>query len=166
MCLAVLMVQLDTTVVNLALRPIQISLHTGVTTLQWVVDAYNLVYATFILTGAILGDRFGRKRLFLAGVALFGLGSVLSAVAPGATVLVLSRVVTGLGAAIALPISLSIVSATYSDEKERNHENQSDRQNLQNDPGPRDDDDRAHHCSPRVLSFVVCRRFEIRHSQQ
>ncbi len=121
MCLAVLMVQLDTTVVNLALRPIQISLHTGVTTLQWVVDAYNLVYATFILTGAILGDRFGRKRLFLAGVALFGLGSVLSAVAPGATVLVLSRVVTGLGAAIALPISLSIVSATYSDEKERNH---------------------------------------------
>ena len=106
---------------NLALRPIQTSLHTGVTTLQWVVDAYNLVYATFILTGAILGDRFGRKRLFLVGVALFGVGSILSAVAASATVLVLSRIVTGLGAAIALPISLAIVSATYSDEKERNH---------------------------------------------
>jgi EmrB/QacA subfamily drug resistance transporter len=121
MCLAVLMVQLDTTVVNLALRPIQINLHTGVTTLQWVVDAYNLVYATFILTGAILGDRFGRKRLFLIGVVLFGLGSVLSAVAGSAAILVLSRIITGLGAAIALPISLSIVSATYPDEKERNH---------------------------------------------
>jgi MFS transporter, DHA2 family, methylenomycin A resistance protein len=120
MCLAVLMVQLDTTVVNLALKPMQTNLHVGVSTLQWVVDAYNVVYATFILTGAILGDRFGRKKLFLFGVALFGLGSVVSAVSPGAGVLVLSRVVTGFGAAIALPISLSIVSATYADEKARN----------------------------------------------
>jgi EmrB/QacA subfamily drug resistance transporter len=120
MCLAVLMVQLDTTVVNLALRPIQTSLHTGVATLQWVIDAYNLVYATFILTGAILGDRFGRKRLFLIGATLFGAGSTASAFAPDAAVLILSRVVTGFGAAIALPISLAIVTATYTEEKERN----------------------------------------------
>jgi len=120
MCLAVLMVQLDTTVVNLALRPIQASLNTNIATLQWVIDGYNLVYATFILTGAVLGDRFGRKRLFLIGAALFAAGTALSAVAPSALILVLSRVVTGFGAAIALPISLSVVTATYPQESQRN----------------------------------------------
>lgn len=120
MCLAVLMVQLDTTVVNLALRPIQRGLHTDVATLQWVVDAYNLVYATLILTGSILGDRFGRKRFFLAGVALFAVGTALSAIAPNALILVLSRLVTGAGAAAMLPISLAILTATYAEERERN----------------------------------------------
>jgi MFS transporter, DHA2 family, methylenomycin A resistance protein len=119
MCLAVVMVQLDTTVVNLALRPIQRGLHTDVATLQWVIDAYNLVYATLILTGSILGDRFGRKRLFLIGAAFFAVGTAVSAVAPNALILILSRLVTGVGAAVALPISLSIVTATYTDEDVR-----------------------------------------------
>jgi DHA2 family methylenomycin A resistance protein-like MFS transporter len=119
MCMAVLMVQLDTTVVNLALRPIQRDLHTDVATLQWVVDAYNVVYGTLILTGAILGDRFGRKRLFIIGALVFGLGSAVSAIAGSALPLVLSRVITGVGAAIALPVSLAIVTATFT-EKERN----------------------------------------------
>ncbi len=81
--------------------------------LQWVVDAYNLVYAAFILTGGALGDRYGRKRIFLLGTAVLGVGSLVCAVAPSGLVLVAGRAVSGLGAALQLSTSLAIVRATF-----------------------------------------------------
>ncbi|MDE2608336.1 MAG: MFS transporter, partial [Burkholderiales bacterium] len=77
MCLGVLMAQIDTSVVNLAARQIGQDLHASLSQLQWVIDAYNLAYATLLLSGGALGDLFGRRRLFLAGVTLFALGSAM-----------------------------------------------------------------------------------------
>src|SRR3979490_232065 len=99
-CLAVLTVQLDTTVVNLGLHAIQIGLRANVALLQWVVDPYNLVYASLILAGATLGDRFGRRRCFALGLGIFTVGSLAYAVAPTATLLVAARAATGVGAAL------------------------------------------------------------------
>jgi MFS family permease len=99
-CLGVLLVQLDTMIVNLALRPIQAALGADVETLQWVVDAYTIVYASSILTGGICGDLYGRKRVYGLGLALFSLGSLLCGLAPNAAALVASRAFTGVGAAL------------------------------------------------------------------
>ena len=88
MCIATFMAILDTTVVNLGLHAIQGDLHVSLTVLQWVLDIYNLVYAGFILTGGVLGDLFGRRRVFSIGIALFTLGSLICALAPNATLLI------------------------------------------------------------------------------
>lgn len=118
-CLTVLIVQLDTTVVNLALHAIQASLQASVAILQWVIDAYNVVYASLILTGGTLGDLFGRRRWWATGVATFGVGSVICAAAPSAPLLVVGRVVAGVGAALALPGSLAVLSVAYPDAHQR-----------------------------------------------
>ena len=118
MCLATFVAILDTTVVNLALHAIQDSLHAGVSTLQWVLDAYNLTYASFILTGGVLGDLLGRRRIFRAGMALFLVGSAVAA-APGPGVLVAGRATAGLGAALQLPGALSILAVSFRDNRER-----------------------------------------------
>jgi MFS transporter, DHA2 family, methylenomycin A resistance protein len=112
-CLTVLLVQLDTTVVNVALHAIQASLGASVAILQWLVDAYNVVYASLILTGGTLGDLFGRRRWWAIGVATFCAGSLACAFAPSAPVLVAGRAVAGLGAALALPGSLAVLSVAY-----------------------------------------------------
>lgn len=119
MCIATFVAILDTTVVNLGLHAIQTNLHVSVTVLQWVLDVYNLVYAGFILTGGVLGDIFGRRRIFVIGLALFTLGSVVCGVAPNPTVLILGRGISGLGAALQLPGALSILTVTFRDARER-----------------------------------------------
>ena len=112
-------VQLDVTIVNTALNAIGISLGGGVTELQWVVSAYTIAFAAFILTAGALGDRIGAKRVFMAGFALFTAASVGCALAPNATVLILARCVQGLAAAILVPNSLALLSHAYTEEKAR-----------------------------------------------
>ena len=99
MSLGVLIAQIDTSVVNLAVKEIGTSLDAGVTALQWVVDAYNLVYASLLLTAGTLADLYGRRRIFALGIALFTLGSLVCGLAPDAVVLVTGRAIAGLGAA-------------------------------------------------------------------
>src|SRR5437588_3229327 len=119
MCLGLFMPQLDTNVVNLALPSIQRSLHVDVGALQWIIDSYNLMFASLLVTGGTLGDLFGRRRLFLIGVVLFALASLLCGLAPTFPLLVIGRILQGLGAALELPSTLSILSVTYPDLKER-----------------------------------------------
>lgn len=119
--LGVLIAQLDTSVVNLALQPIGVDLQAGVSTLQWVVDAYNLVYASLLLSSGTLGDLYGRRRVFGLGVASFTLGSLICGLAPDEAVLIAGRAVTGLGAALMVPTSLAILVVAYPDAKTRAH---------------------------------------------
>jgi len=121
MSLATFMAILDTTVVNLGLHTIQKDLHVSITVLQWVLDVYNLVYAGFILTGGVLGDLFGRRRIFVLGITLFTVGCLMCAAAPNATVLLCGRGVSGLGAALQLPGALSILTVTFREPRERAH---------------------------------------------
>jgi DHA2 family methylenomycin A resistance protein-like MFS transporter len=119
MCLATFMAILDTSLVNLGLKSIQQDLGADTATLQWVIDLYNLSYAVFILTGGTLGDLYGRRRIFVLGVAIFALGTLVCAIAPSGAVLVLGRGVAGLGAALELPVALAILNVTYPDARER-----------------------------------------------
>ena len=119
LCVAVLVAQIDTSVVNLAARPIGEHFNAGVSALQWVVDSYNLVYASLLLTGGLLADLFGRRRVFMAGAALFSVASLISAVAPALWVLLAGRALAGLGAALLLPASLAIVRIAWPEPVER-----------------------------------------------
>jgi DHA2 family methylenomycin A resistance protein-like MFS transporter len=110
---------LDTPVVNLALHAIRGDLRVSVSVLQWVLDIYNLFYASFILTGGVLGDLFGRRRIFIAGISLFTAGSLVCGLAPNAAVLIFGRAIAGLGAALQLPGALSILTVTFLDPRER-----------------------------------------------
>jgi DHA2 family methylenomycin A resistance protein-like MFS transporter len=112
-------VQLDVTIVNTALHSIGTSLGGGVSELQWVVSAYTIAFAAFILTAGALGDRIGAKRIFMAGFALFTAASAACALASSATILIAARCVQGLAAAILVPNSLALLSHTYNDEKAR-----------------------------------------------
>jgi len=104
---------LDSTVVNVALPHIGEDLDTGVGGLQWVLNGYLLAVSSLILLGGSLGDRFGRKRTFQIGIAVFALGSLLCAVAPNAPLLVAARVVQGVGGALLTPGSLAILEASF-----------------------------------------------------
>jgi MFS transporter, DHA2 family, methylenomycin A resistance protein len=119
MSLGVLIAQIDTSVVNLAVKQIGTGLDAGVTSLQWVVDAYNLVYASLLLTAGTLADLFGRRRIFALGIALFTVGSLICGLAPNASVLIVGRAVAGLGAAFEVPTSLAILTVAYPDTRER-----------------------------------------------
>jgi DHA2 family methylenomycin A resistance protein-like MFS transporter len=112
-------VQLDVTIVNTALDAIGTSLGGGVSELQWVVNAYTIAFAAFILTAGALGDRIGAKRVFMAGFAIFTAASVGCALAPTAVLLIAARAVQGLGAAILVPNSLALLSHAYPDERQR-----------------------------------------------
>jgi len=120
MCMAVLLAQVDTSVVNLAVRSIGATLNASVAGLQWVLDAYNLAYALLLLTGGLLSDLYGRRRLFLLGSAIFTGGSVICAGAPDIAVLISGRAIAGAGAALLLPASLSIIRVEWSEERARN----------------------------------------------
>lgn len=120
MCLAVLLAQVDTSVVNLAVRSIGHDLHASVAGLQWVLDGYNVAYALMLLTGGLLADLYGRRRLFLLGTATFTGGSVLCAAAPDLGVLIGGRAIAGVGAALLLPASLSIIRVEWVEEAARN----------------------------------------------
>src|ERR1700744_3354685 len=112
-------VQLDVTIVNTALNSIGASLGGAVAGLQWVVSAYTIAFAAFILTAGALGDRIGAKRVFMAGFALFTAGSVAFARSPQAMILIAARGVQGFGAAILVPNSLALLSHAYPDDKAR-----------------------------------------------
>ena len=118
-CLAQFMVVLDATIVNVALPTIQKDLDMKDTELQWIVNAYTLMFGGFLLLGGRAGDLIGRKRVFLAGVVLFTAASLLCALAQGATWLILTRGLQGLGAALVSPAALSIVTATFKEGAER-----------------------------------------------
>ena len=108
--LALFMTSLDNLVVTTALPVIKQSLDASLSQLEWTVNAYTLTFAVLLLTGAALGDRFGRKRMFTIGVALFTTASAFAALAPSGDMLVLARAIQGVGAAIVLPLTLTILS--------------------------------------------------------
>ncbi|WP_246128037.1 MFS transporter [Amycolatopsis rhizosphaerae] len=118
-CLGQFMVLLDSTIVGAALPDMQQRLHTRLDGLQWIVDAYVLLVAMLLLSGGVFADRFGRKRVFLTGVAVFTAASVLCAVAPSLGWLIAGRVVQGIGAAALSPGSLALLAAAYPVPQER-----------------------------------------------
>jgi EmrB/QacA subfamily drug resistance transporter len=118
-CFGLFMVMLDNTVVNLALPTISDQLHAGLNELQWIVDGFTLPLAALMLTGGTLGDLYGRKRTFLAGVAVFTLASLLCALSPSIHVLIGARALQGIGAAIMMPATLAILTNTFTDPRER-----------------------------------------------
>ena len=114
-CIAQLMVVLDATIVNVALPSIQRSLHITNGNLQWIVNAYTLTFGGFLLLGGRAADLFGRRNLFFAGVGLFSFASLLNGLASSAGMLIASRALQGLGAALVAPACLAIVNTTFSD---------------------------------------------------
>ncbi|BBB00145.1 putative transmembrane efflux protein [Actinacidiphila reveromycinica] len=113
------MALLDMSVVNVALPAIQSHLHASATGIQWVVDSYVLCLSAFMLTGGALGDRFGRKKVFLTGIALFTLSSALCSIAPDIGVLVTGRMLQGVGAAAVTPGALSLLAQGFPDPARR-----------------------------------------------
>lgn len=118
-CLAQFMVVLDISVVNVALPSIRASLGFSVVGLQWVVNAYTLTFAGFLLLGGRAADLYGRRRLFLVGTALFTLASLVGGLSHGQLMLTGARVVQGLGAAILAPVSLTLITTTFTDGRAR-----------------------------------------------
>ncbi|TML71025.1 MAG: DHA2 family efflux MFS transporter permease subunit [Actinobacteria bacterium] len=115
--IALFMVTLDNLVVTTAIPVIRKDLHASLSSLEWTVNAYTLTFAVLLLTGAALGDRFGRRRVFSAGISIFTLGSVAAALAPNVEILNVARAFQGLGGAIVMPLTLTILSAAVPAEK-------------------------------------------------
>jgi EmrB/QacA subfamily drug resistance transporter len=113
MCFALFMIMLDNTVVNVALPSIQRDLHATLSALEWTVNAYTLTFAVLLVTGGRLGDIFGRRRMFLFGVVVFGISSAAIGLAPSDTALVAFRAVQGVGAAFMMPATLSIITQAF-----------------------------------------------------
>jgi EmrB/QacA subfamily drug resistance transporter len=113
MCFGLFMIMLDNTIVNVALPSIQRELHASPETLAWTVNAYVVPFAALILLGGKLGDRFGRRRMFVAGLAIFTASSAACALSSSIGALVAARAVQGVGAALMNPLSLSILVATF-----------------------------------------------------
>ena len=112
-------VYLDSTILNIALPTLQKDLHASLSGLQWVADAYLLVVAALLMLAGAAADRFGRRRLFLVGLAGFGLGSLLCSLAPNTGSLIGLRMLQGIGGSMLTPVSLSIVRNTFHDPRER-----------------------------------------------
>lgn len=110
---------MSTTVVSVALPEIGQAVGANATDLEWIVDAYVLVYATLLVAGGALGDRYGRKGLFLLGIGLFAGGSLLTGLASTVPVLLIGRIVQGIGPALLVPGSLTIIRATFEDDRRR-----------------------------------------------
>src|SRR5688500_10877828 len=108
-----LLIVLDATIVNVALTAIQTALGVATADLQWVITAYVLAFGGFLLLGGRLGDRFGRRRMFIGGATAFGLGSLLCAVAWSAEVLLAGRALQGLAAAVLAPASMSLLMTVF-----------------------------------------------------
>jgi EmrB/QacA subfamily drug resistance transporter len=115
--LALFMVSLDNLVVTTAIPVIRVDLGASLDQLEWTVNAYTLTFAVLLLTGAALGDRFGRRRMFALGLAVFTLGSMAAAVAPTIEALNLARAVQGVGGAIVMPLTLTLLSSAVQPEK-------------------------------------------------
>jgi EmrB/QacA subfamily drug resistance transporter len=118
-CLSLFLVSMDVTIVNVALPAIRRDLHATVGGLQWSIDGYTVVVASFLMLAGSTGDRLGRKRTFQAGLTLFGLGSLLSSLAPTTAALVGFRALQALGGAMMNPVAMSIIVNTFTDVRER-----------------------------------------------
>src|SRR5271165_2719519 len=114
---ALFMVVLDNLVVSVALPTIHRDLGASIQALEWTVNAYVLAYAVLLLTGAALGDRFGRKRMFIAGMSLFTAASAAAALAPSTGLLVAARAVQGTGAAMVTPLTLTLLAEAFPAER-------------------------------------------------
>src|SRR5512142_1448686 len=110
-------VNLDNTVLNIALPTLARELKADTSELQWMVDAYVLLFAGLLLVAGALGDRFGRRRVLLAGLVIFGAGSLASAFAPSANALILLRAGMGIGGALIVPSTLAVTSSIFSQEE-------------------------------------------------
>ena len=119
LCLSLVMVVMAVSGLNVALPTLQRELDASATMLQWIVDAYALVFAGLLLTAGALGDRFGRKGALLVGLAVFATGSVISGFAGSATVVIVGRAVQGAGAAFVMPATLSLITAIFPPEERR-----------------------------------------------
>src|SRR3954464_4487904 len=119
-CLAQFMVILDATIVNVALPSIQRGLHFTNSDLQWVINSYTLMFGGFLLLGGRAADFFGRRRLFLAGVAVFSAASLLNGLATSSEMLIIGRGLQGLGGAMVTPAALSIITTTFAEGPDRN----------------------------------------------
>lgn len=118
-CLSLLMVAMDATIVNVALPAIRQDLGASISGLQWVIDAYTMVVASLLMLAGSMADRFGRRRVFQSGMALFMLGSLLCSIAPSIHGLSAFRVVQALGATMLNPVAMSIIANTFHEPKER-----------------------------------------------
>jgi EmrB/QacA subfamily drug resistance transporter len=119
LCLAALIINIDVTIVNVALPSLVRELGATTTSLQWVVDAYTLVFAALILAAGSLSDRVGRKGVLMLGLGVFGAGSLAGSLATSSEQLIAARVVMGLGAAAIFPSTLSLISNVFTERKER-----------------------------------------------
>jgi EmrB/QacA subfamily drug resistance transporter len=119
LCVSLLVIVIDNTIVNVALPTLVRDLGSSISELQWVVDAYSLVFAGLLLTAGTLGDRYGRKGALLAGLAVFGLASGAAAFASDVDQLIGARAVMGIGAALIMPATLSILTNVFTDARER-----------------------------------------------
>lgn len=115
--LASFMMALDAMIITTAFAAIRTEFGSPVETLQWTVNAFNLTFAVLLLTGAALGDRFGRRRMFAAGIALFVVASAACALAGNATALIAARALQGAGAALVMPLAMAILSGTFGREE-------------------------------------------------
>jgi EmrB/QacA subfamily drug resistance transporter len=115
--LASFMMALDAMIITTAFAAIRAEFGSPVETLQWTVNAFNLTFAVLLLTGAALGDRFGRRRMFAAGIALFVVASAACALAGNATALIAARALQGAGAALVMPLAMAILSGTFGREE-------------------------------------------------
>src|ERR1700757_147692 len=117
--LAALAINLDTTIVNVALPTLVRELHASNAQLQWVVDAYNLLFAGSVLAAGSLSDRFGRKGMLLAGLSVFGLASVAGGLTDSPGQLIVARAVMGVGSAMVFPSTLSLLTNVFTERRER-----------------------------------------------
>src|SRR5436305_4902994 len=117
--LAAFAINLDTTIVNVALPSLVRQLHASTSQLQWVVDAFNLLFAASVLAFGSLSDRFGRKGMLMAGLAVFGLASVAGGLTDSPGTLIATRAVMGLGAAMVFPSTLSLLTNVFLERRER-----------------------------------------------
>ena len=118
-CLSLLIVSMDATIVNVAIPSIRADLHASASQMQWVVDIYTLVLASLLMLAGAAGDRFGRRRVFQIGLATFAVGSLLCSVAPSITMLILARLIQGIGGSMLNPVALSIISQIFVERVER-----------------------------------------------
>jgi EmrB/QacA subfamily drug resistance transporter len=119
LCTTLVLITVDTTILNVAIPTLSRSLATSTSELQWIVDAYTVVFAALLLTAGNLGDRLGRRRMLAAGLVVFGMGCVGSALAQSAGALIAMRAITGVGAALIFPATLSIITNLFTDPVER-----------------------------------------------
>src|SRR4051812_10894174 len=119
LCLSLLIIGLDNTILNVAVPALERSLSASTSQLQWIIDGYTLVFAGLLLTAGSLGDRFGRRGALQVGLIIFGLGSTASALATSPTQLTFTRAFMGIGAALIMPATLSLITNIFIDPRER-----------------------------------------------